>query len=97
MKKEIFDAWKPAKKKAESIAKEFDGDVAVVGVGNTCGIGNTRQSTNGVHNKLRKYWKEYEQEEEDDVSYMGMMSILGGPDQQKKRDLLNSFIWTGLR
>ena len=96
MKKEIFDAWKPAKKKAESIVEEFDGDVAVVGVGNTCGIGNTREATNGVHNKLRKYWKEYEQEE-DKVSHMGMMSILGGPDQQQKKDILNSFIWTGLR
>jgi len=96
MKKEIFDAWKPAKKKAESIAEEFEGEVAIVGVGNTCGIGNTRESTNGVHNKLRKYWKEYEKQE-DKVSQMGLMSIMGGPDQQQKKNILNSYIWTGLR
>ena len=97
MKKEIFNAWKPAMKKAKVIASEYDGDVAVVGVGNTCGVGNTRKSTNGVHNKLRKYWKEYEEQEDDDVSYMGLMSIMGGPDQSQQRDMVNSVIWTGLR
>lgn len=96
MKKEIFDAWKPAKKKAEQIVKEFEGDIAVVGVGNTCGIGNTRDSTKGIHNKLRKYWKEYEKQEEE-VSHMGMMSVLGGPDQQQRKNILSSVIWTGLR
>lgn len=96
MKKEIFEAWKPAKQKAQEIAQEFEGDVAIVGVGNTCGIGNTRSSTNGVHNKLRKYWKEYEKQE-DEVSQMGLMSIMGGPDRQQKKNILNSVIWTGLR
>lgn len=97
MKKEIFDAWKPAVKKTKEITSEFDGDVAVVGVGNTCGVGNTRDSTRGIHNKLRKYWKEYEEQEEDDVSYTGLMSIMGGPDQQQKQDMMNSVIWKGLR
>lgn len=97
MKKEIFDAWKPAVKKTKEITREFDGDVAVVGVGNTCGVGNTRDSTRGIHNKLQKYWKEYEEQEEDEVSYAGLMSIMGGPDQQQKRDMMNSVIWKGLR
>lgn len=97
MKKEIFDAWEPAKDKAEEIASEYDGEVAIVGVGNTCGVGNTRDSTRGIHNKLRKYWKEYEQQEDEDVSYMGLMSIMGGPDQQERTSMLNSVIWKGLR
>ncbi len=97
MKKEIFDAWKPAMKKTKVIASEYEGDVAVVGVGNTCGVGNTRESVRGTHNKLRKYWKEYEQQEDDDVSYMGLMSIMGGPDQSQQKDMINSVIWKGLR
>lgn len=80
MKKEIFDAYQDAMDKAEELAGEFDGEVAVVGVGNTCGVGNTKESTRGIHNSLRKYWKEYEGEE-DEVSYMGMMSILPGGDR----------------
>jgi hypothetical protein len=97
MKKEIFEAWKPAMKKAKAIASEYDGDVAVVGVGNTCGVGNTRDSTRGTHNKLQKYWKEYEEMEDDEVSYMGLMSIMGGPDQQERNKMMNSVIWKGLR
>ena len=97
MKKEIFEAWKPAMKKAKVIASEYDGDVAVVGVGNTCGVGNTRDSTRGTHNKLQKYWKEYEEMEDDEVSYMGLMSIMGGPDQQERNRMMNSVIWKGLR
>ena len=97
MKKEIFDAWKPAMKKSKVIASEYEGDVAVVGVGNTCGVGNTRDSTRGTHNQLQKYWKEYEEQEEDEVSYMGLMSIMGGPDRQQRNKMLNSMIWKGLR
>jgi hypothetical protein len=97
MKKEIFEAWEPAKEKALQIAGEFDGDVAVVGVGNTCGIGNNKASTRGVHSKLRKYWKEYEEQEEEEVSYMGLMSIMGGPDQSQRKDITSKFIWNMVR
>jgi len=102
MKKEIFDSYQEAVAKAEELAQEYDGEVAIVGVGNTCGVGNTKESTRGIHNSLRKYWKEYEQEDEDEVSYMGMMSILpaGGEQLQqssKIQEIRNSLIWGMVR
>ncbi len=96
MKKEIYQAYDPAVNKVKEIVQEFEGPVAVIGVGNTCGIANTRTETQNVHAKLAKYWKEYDQEEDDDVSYMGLMSIFGGPDQQLKNQA-HQTIWTGLR
>ncbi len=88
MKKEIFDAYQEAVDKAKELAAEHEGEVAIVGVGNTCGVGNTKDSTRGIHNRLRKYWKEYEEEEEE-VSYMGMMSILpAGGDQAMQQGKL---------
>ena len=102
MKKEIFDAYQEAVDKAQEIASEYDGEVAIVGVGNTCGVGNTKDSTRGIHNRLRKYWKEYEEEEEDEVSYMGMMSILpAGGDQAiqqgKIQEIRKNLIWGMVR
>jgi hypothetical protein len=78
MKKEIYEAWQPAKQKAAEIAEEFDGDVLVVGVGNTCGVANTEESTADVPDRLSEFWEEYEEQEEDDVSYMGLMSAFPG-------------------
>jgi len=92
MKKEIYEAYKPAVSKTEEIVKEFDGEVLVVGVGNTCGVGNTRESVSGTHNKLRKYWEEYEEEDEDDVSYMGLMGLMGGGDQAELVSVKNRFL-----
>ncbi len=101
MKKEIFDAYQDAIDKTEEIAAEYDGEVAVIGVGNTCGVGNTKESTRGIHNSLRKYWEEYEEEEEEEVSYMGMMSILPTGDQAMSQDRLQTIrknlIWGMLR
>ena len=97
MKKEIFDAYQNAVEKAQELASEYDGEVAIVGVGNTCGVGNTKDSTRGIHNRLRKYWKEYEQEEEEEVSYQGMMGILPGGgeavQQDKLQNIRKSLIW----
>jgi len=44
MKKEIYESYKDAVEKTEEIIDEFDGDVAVIGVGNTCGVGNTKKT-----------------------------------------------------
>jgi hypothetical protein len=97
MKKEIFDSYQDAVDKAQEIASEYDGEVAIIGVGNTCGVGNTKDSTRGIHNRLRKYWKEYEEEDEDEVSYMGMMSIMPGGDQAiqqgKLQEIRKNLIW----
>ena len=99
MKKDIFDAYKDARDKAHELAAEFDGEVAIVGVGNTCGVGNVKEDTRGIHNRLRKYWKEYEEEEEE-VSYMGMMSIMPGAEASTMESLesaRNSLIWRTIR
>lgn len=95
MKKEIYESYKKAVAKAEETIEEFDGDVAVIGVGNTCGVGNTKEDVTGVHNRLRPYWEKYEQEEdEDDVSYMGLMGALpNGGDQAELQNLKSSVLW----
>lgn len=98
MKKEIYEAYKPAVAKVEEIVKEFDGEVAVVGVGNTCGAGNTRQQVSGIHNRLRKYWEEYEEQEEEEVSYMGLMGAMpSGGDQSELLEAKNRLIWSMIR
>ncbi|MFB6145297.1 MAG: DUF1512 family protein [Candidatus Nanohaloarchaea archaeon] len=94
MKKEIYESYKPAVEKVNELVKEFDGDVAVVGVGNTCGVGNTREEVSGVHNRLRKYWEEYAQEEEEEVSYMGLMGALPSGDAAELQDKKNSLLWS---
>lgn len=97
MKEEIYDAYRPAVEKVEELVSEFDGEVAVVGVGNTCGVGNNRESTRGVHNKLRKYWREYEEKgDEEDVSYIGLLGALpmgGGDQSERMREVRKHFLW----
>jgi len=44
MKKRFTKSYKDAVEKTEEIIDEFDGDVAVIGVGNTCGVGNTKKT-----------------------------------------------------
>ncbi|MFB6191215.1 MAG: DUF1512 family protein [Candidatus Nanohaloarchaea archaeon] len=91
MKKAIYEAWNPAVEKTEEILKEFDGPVAVVGVGNSCGVANSRDATSGIHSKLQKYWKEYEEEEEE-VSYQGLLGAMPGGDSAME-GAADSFLW----
>lgn len=93
MKKEIYEAYQPAVDKVEEIIGEFDGEVAVVGVGNTCGVANNQDEATGIDKKLEAYWEEYEEQDEDDVSYMGLMSLMGGGDQSEMRSTMNQFLW----
>ncbi|MFB6193324.1 MAG: DUF1512 family protein [Candidatus Nanohaloarchaea archaeon] len=92
MKKEIYEAYHEAVDKTREIVEEYDGEVAVIGVGNTCGIGNTRSQVSGVHNSLRKFWKEYEQQEEDEVSYQGMMGIMPGGDASELENAKSRYL-----
>lgn len=95
MKKEIYEAWNPAVEKTEEIVKEFDGPVAVIGVGNSCGVSNRRDETSNIHSKLQKYWKEYEEQEEEEVSYMGLLGAMpgGGGDSSVLEDAASSYLW----
>ena len=94
MKKEIYNSWENAVDRVQRNLDEFDGPVAVIGVGNTCGVGNKREDTSSVKSKLQPYWEEYEEEEEEEVSYVGLMATMGGGGEQvesfrsSKNDLL---------
>lgn len=96
MKQEIYNSHEEAEDKAKELAAEFDGPVAIIGVGNTVGIPNRREETSTVHNRLHKYWEEYEEEDDDEVSYMGIMGIMPGGDQQASRvqNLKDQVLWT---
>ncbi len=91
MKKEIYEAWDEAVDKTIEIATNYD-TVVIVGVGNSSGVANTRDETLDVEKVLSPYWKEYE-EQEDEVSYMGLMSLFGGPDQSQ----IEGMKWRALR
>jgi hypothetical protein len=93
MKKGIYESWQEAVNKVKEVASEYDGDVAVLGVGNTCGVPNQRSKTTGIHNKLQKYWEEYEQQEDEDVSYMGLMAMFPGGNSQELKEVSNKLLW----
>ncbi len=93
MKKGIYESWQEAVNKVKEVASEYDGDVAVVGVGNTCGVPNQRSKTTGIHNKLQKYWEEYEQQEDEDVSYMGLMAMFPGGNSQELKEVSDKLLW----
>jgi hypothetical protein len=78
---------------------EFNGPVAIIGVGNTCGVGNKREDTSSVKSKLQPYWEEYEEEEEEEVSYVGLMATMGGGGEniQELRDDAYSSLWRSVR
>lgn len=93
MKKEIYEAWTPAVEKTEEIVKEFDGPVAVIGVGNSVGVANNRGATTGVSSKLQKYWKEYEEQEEKEVSYQGLMGVMPGSGNSALSETADHLLW----
>ncbi|MFB6147954.1 MAG: DUF1512 family protein, partial [Candidatus Nanohaloarchaea archaeon] len=94
MKKSIYEAWTPAVEKVEELAKEFEGPVAVIGVGNSCGVANRSEETSGISSKLQKYWKEYEEEEEEEVSYQGLLGAMpGGNSSSAVEDATASYLW----
>lgn len=83
MHSKIYEAVPEAVDRAKEILTGGDEDeVMLVGVGNTCGIGNTKESLNDVPSRLKPYWAE---EEEDQTSYAGLMKMFspaGGGGQQ---------------
>ncbi|MFB6265898.1 MAG: DUF1512 family protein [Candidatus Nanohaloarchaea archaeon] len=77
MHSNIYQAVPEVVEKVENEIEGTEGPVLLVGVGNTCGVGNSRQSTTGIPNKLKPYWEE---EEEEATSYFGLMKAfpMGG-------------------
>jgi hypothetical protein len=56
MKKEVFNAAQNAAENVREILKRNKNErVMIIGVGNTCGIGNTKKDLDGVEKKIRDY------------------------------------------
>lgn len=71
MHRKIYSSVKKVEAQVKKIIKKTEGDVLLIGVGNSVGIGNSKQAVRGIHNKLRKYWEE---QEEETTSYLGLMN-----------------------
>ncbi|MDY6778146.1 MAG: DUF1512 family protein, partial [Candidatus Nanohaloarchaea archaeon] len=80
MHKKIWDGHQEALSYVKDEIRNTDGKVLVVGVGNTCGAGNSSKDVEGLENKLRPYWAE---QDEESTSYFGLMKAFpGGGDSQ---------------
>ncbi|MDY6788463.1 MAG: DUF1512 family protein [Candidatus Nanohaloarchaea archaeon] len=75
MHKKIWDAQEEVINNLKDEVRNTDGTVMIVGVGNTCGAGNHKESLKGLKKKLRPYWKE---QEEEVTSYLGLMKAFPG-------------------
>jgi len=82
MHKKIWDAHQKAVNKLRDEIRNADGTPLIVGVGNTCGAGNTKDEIDGLKEKLKPYWA---QQEEETTSYFGLMKAfpMGGGDQHR--------------
>ncbi len=80
MHSKIYDAVPNAIERIEDEIVDTDGTVLLVGVGNTVGIGNSKDSIQDLPGKLEEYWEE---EDEESTSYFGLMKAfpMGGGDQ----------------
>lgn len=89
MHRKIWDAQEDVLGRVRDEIRTTDGKVLVIGVGNTCGVGNTDDSVRNLDATLREYWEE---QEEESPSYFGLMSAfpVGGGDQYQL-DATNTF------
>lgn len=64
LRKEIYGAIPKAKASLERLVKESKAkNILVIGVGNTCGVGNTKGALAGLDAKLAPIWKKQKQED----------------------------------
>lgn len=70
MHHKIYSSVKRIEAQVKKIIKKTEDNVLLIGVGNTVGVGNSKEAVRGIHNKLRKYWEE---QEEETTSYFGLM------------------------
>lgn len=80
MHQKIWNAQDDVLGRVRDEIRTTDGTVLVIGVGNTCGVGNTKDSVRNLDATLRPYWAE---QEDESPSYFGLMSAfpVGGGDQ----------------
>lgn len=67
IKKEVFNAQKKVMEILGRLVKETKKKrILIIGVGNTCGVGNTKQSLKGLNEKLKPIWREQKKEDEEE-------------------------------
>lgn len=67
LKKEIFKSLPELSKVVKDIIKENKNKrILIIGVGNTCGIGNRKQDIKDIDKKLRKVWRKQQKEKEEE-------------------------------
>ncbi len=67
LKKEVFDAQDGVVKILERIVTETKNKhILIIGVGNTCGVGNKKASLKGIDEKLKPIWKAQKKEDEEE-------------------------------
>ncbi len=75
MHKKIWDAQERVVENLKDEIQNNAGKIMIVGVGNTCGAGNSKESLQGIKKKLRPYWRE---QDEEVTSYLGLMKAFPG-------------------
>ncbi|MCK4555654.1 MAG: DUF1512 family protein, partial [Candidatus Aenigmarchaeota archaeon] len=67
LRKDIYKSISKANSVLERLVKESKAKkILVIGVGNTCGIGNTKKSLAGLEKKLAPIWKKQKKEDEEE-------------------------------
>lgn len=67
LRKNIYDSIPRAKEHLEKLVRESRSKhILVLGVGNTCGVGNTKDALKGIDAKMAPIWKKQKQEDIDD-------------------------------
>ncbi len=79
MHKKIWDSKEEAVNILKDEIRNSEGKLLIIGVGNTCGAGNSKKSLEGLDKDLKPYWDE---QEEESSSYLGLMKAfpMGGGD-----------------
>ncbi len=90
MHKKIWDAREEAVNILKDEIRNSEGKLLIIGVGNTCGAGNSQESLEGIEKDLKPYW---EDQEEDASSYLGLMKAfpMGGGDAFDGRNTFEIF------
>lgn len=84
MHKKIYTAAQEAEDKIKNFMEnKKEENILLIGVGNTVGIGNSKESLKGLSGRLRKYW---DKQEEESTSYFGLMKVFpfGGAQSGNK-------------
>lgn len=67
IRKDVFDAQADVVKILERLVHDTKKKrILIIGVGNTCGVGNTKASLKGLEDKLKPVWREQKKEDDEE-------------------------------